>query len=105
MKTNCLNHAFDRWTERGGFALLFRVSAHWDFLHVMHIDASGVLTSYAPEQDLSHPIHALLGFDGSVFNEDLVPATPVKPWVVVVGCIVLALHAIKWWVCRPWRKK
>lgn len=105
MKPNCLSHAFDKWTSEGGFVLVIRKSGHWGFLHVMHIDAGGVLTSYAPNAPLSNPLYALLGFDGSVFGDDMVPTHPVKPWAVVAGCGLLFAHSVRWWVFRTWKRK
>jgi len=95
---NCLAHALNAWHEDGGYIVL-RKSSHWGMPHVMHIGDEG-LQHYSPGATLGHPFHALIGFDGVVWDRDMADAPPVPIRGIVVGALILAVGVIGWAVGR-----
>ena len=74
---NCLAHALNAWHEDGGY-LVLRKSAARATPHVMHVGDEG-LQHYSPGAPLGHPFHALIGFDGVVWDREMTDAPPARP--------------------------
>ena len=100
---NCLSTVLGRWHEDGGYLVLRKSSARaWP--HVLHVGGEG-LQHYAPGAPLGHPVHALVGYDGVLWDRDLADAPPVPLRGIVVGTLILALGVIFWAIARLWRRK
>ena len=101
---NCLSTVLDRLVEQGGYGA-FRGSSHSSWgLHVLHISPQGV-AHYAPGATLDHPVHALIGFDGVVWDREMADAPPVPIRGIVVGSLILAVGVLGWGLKRMiWRK-
>ena len=103
MMKNCLTAALDRWHQQGGYIVL-RKSAARAWPHVLHVGDEG-LQHFAPGAPLGHPVRALVGYDGVVWDRDMADAPPVPLRGVVVGTLILALGVIFWAIARLWRRK
>ncbi len=90
---NCLTAALERWHTEGGYVAL-RTTAHptrfWRAPHVLHIGPEGI-QHFAPGAPLGHPVQALVGFDGVVWDRDMADAPPMPlrgiALAAVVGCV------------------
>ncbi len=99
---NCLSHALDRWHTEGGYLVLRKSSARaWP--HVVTVTGQG-LQHFAPGAPLGHPVHALVGYDGVVWDRDLADAPPVPIRGIVLGSLILAVGATAWAVGTLWRR-
>ena len=100
---NCLAHALNAWHTDGGYIVL-RKSAARAWPHALHIGPEGI-QHFAPGATLGHPVQALVGFDGVVWDRDMADAPPVPIRGVVVGSLILAVGVIGWALKRMiWRK-
>ena len=99
---NCLSHALDRWYTEGGY-LVLRKSAARTTPHVMHIGDEG-LQHYSPGAPPGHPVRALIGYDGVVWDREMADAPPVPMRGIVLGSLILAVGVIGWALGRLWRK-
>lgn len=90
---NCLSVGLDRWVD-GGY-LTLRRSAKRKTPHVLHVGGDG-LQHYCPGAPLSHPIHALVGYDGVVWDRETADAAPMSLSGIVVGAWLLAFGATAW---------
>ena len=91
---NCLSHALDRWHTDGGYLVLRKSSARaWP--HVLHVGDEG-LQHFAPGASLGHPVHALVGYDGVVWDRELADAPPVPLRGIVIGAVLLLVGACGW---------
>jgi hypothetical protein len=74
---NCLSHALRRAVSEPVYLVLRRtVQDRRKWGHVLTVGPSG-LQSYSPGAPLPHPIHAVLGYDGIVWDRD---TTDPQPW-------------------------
>lgn len=95
---NCLYYALDRWHAEGGY-LVLRRTAHptrlWHAPHILHVGSEG-LTHYAPGATLGHPVQALVGFDGVVWDRDLADAPAVSVRGVLLSGVLAFVGALMW---------
>lgn len=100
---NCLSHALDRWHAEGGYLVLRKSSARaWP--HVMTVTGQG-LQHYSPGAPLGQPVHALIGFDGVVWDRDMADAPPVPLRGIAIGALLLFVGATAWVVARLWSRR
>lgn len=100
---NCLSMMLDRCTTHPGYAV-FRASDHTDLaLHCLHVGPDG-LWHYAPGATLGHPVQALCGFDGVVWDRDMADAPPMSVRSIVVGSTLLCIGVYAWAISRCWRR-
>lgn len=91
---NCLSYALDRWHTDGGYLVLRKSSARaWP--HAMIVTDQG-LQHFAPGAPLGHPVHALVGYDGVVWDRELADAPPVPLRGIVIGAVLLLVGACGW---------
>ena len=100
---NCLSFALTRWHEDGGY-LVLRKSAARAWPHVLHVGSDG-LQHFAPGAPLGHPVHALVGYDGVVWDRELADAPPVPLRGIVVGALLLCVGALAFSIARLWSRK
>lgn len=100
---NCLSHALDRWHTEGGYLVLRKSSARaWP--HVVTVTGQG-LQHFAPGAPLGHPVHALVGYDGVVWDRELADAPPAPLRGIVIGATLLFVGAAAWALSRLWRRR
>lgn len=99
---NCLTAALDRWHQQGGYIVL-RKSAARAWPHVLHVGDEG-LQHFAPGAPLGHPVRALAGYDGVVWDRDMADAPPVPLRGVVVGALLLACGVMVWAIKIAWSR-
>lgn len=103
---NCLAYALNAWHTDGGY-LVLRATAHptrfWRPPHALHIGPEGI-QHFAPGATLGHPVQALVGFDGVVWDRDMADAPPVPIRGIVVGSLILAVGATGWAIGRLIRR-
>lgn len=97
---NCLTVTLDRWVEQGGY-LVVRKSAARAWPHVLHIGDEGLM-HFAPGAPLGHPVRALMGYDGAVWDRELADAPPVPVRGVIVGSLLLVGGVFLWAIQRKW---
>ena len=88
--------------EQDGY-LVLRKSAARATPHVLWVGDEG-LQHYSPGAPLGHPVHALIGYDGVVWDREMTDAPPVPLRGVVIGALILAVGVIGWALGRLWRK-
>lgn len=96
---NCLTKGLEAWHLNGGYFVL-RSTAHptkyWRAPHILHIGPEGI-QHFAPGATLGHPVQALVGFDGVVWDRDMADAPPMPlrgiALAAVIGCVGTLLWA------------
>ena len=91
---SCLTYALTRWHTDGGYIVL-RKSAARAWPHVLWVGDEG-LQHYSPGAPLGHPVHALIGFDGVIWDRDMADAPPVPLRGIVIGALLLLVGACGW---------
>ena len=86
---NCLANALNAWHTDGGYIVL-RKSAARSTPHVLHIGDEG-LQHYSPGAPLGHPVQALIGFDGVVWDREMADAPPVRMRAAAAVPVALAV--------------
>ena len=99
---NCLTAALDRWHQQGGYIVL-RKSAARAWPHVLHVGDEG-LQHFAPGAPLGHPVRALVGYDGVVWDREMADAPPVPIRGIMIGSMILAVGVLGWAMGRLWRR-
>jgi len=99
---NCLTHALTKWHTDGGY-LVLRKSGARAWPHVLHVGGEG-LQHYSPGAPLGHPVEALIGYDGVVWDREMCDAPPVPIRGIVLGALILAVGVLGWAVGRLIRR-
>ena len=98
IRPNCLTAALERWHTEGGYVAL-RTTAHttrlWRAPRVLHIGPEG-LQHFAPGATLGHPVRALVGFDGVVWDRDMADAPPMPLRGIALAAVVGCGGALLW---------
>ena len=77
---------------------MLRRSAHWCIPHVLHMSCNGVLTHFAPDGVLAHPVVSIFGFDGQVRTYDTTTARPMSMICMGAGTALLVVLGMVWGV-------
>ena len=95
---NCLSQSLLRWHTEGGY-LSLRATAHptrfWRAPHVLHVGPEGI-QHFAPGAPLGHPVQALVGFDGVMWDRDMADAPPMPLRGIALAAVVGCVGALLW---------
>lgn len=98
-RTNCLFHALDIVTAKGGY-ICFSMSKKWEIQHAGNYDnLANEFSAFVPPAPLERPWHSVLGFDGSAVVGDAEYRKPMPPKIMWRGIMALVLG---FWI---WRTK
>ena len=95
---NCLTKGLDLWHKQGGY-LVLRATAHpttvWQAPHVLHVSPEGI-QHFAPGATLAHPVQALVGFDGVIWDRDMADAPPMLLRGIALAAVVGCAGTLLW---------